>query len=403
MKRGDMSHYLFHGVRMPNEHDYLEKERDLYYPLLEGNELSNEFDVLKNIIEEGGLRGSLSYRKGKPTVYGGIDVICFTEMPLINLLEYVEIRNDRSKISEYGIAILKKDAFKFGARPVISGLSISEEEFIWEDSKNRVISEGLLPRNEQYRYVKLTTDIDWTHEREWRMKVDRNRALKEELFIKSLNGIYPTEYVNGVNIFCSEYFTKCIIIIKTEEEAKEIFDIVHRQLDSGYCIGGGEFTTNIEYLILDKAKALMQEDVSYSNIESLPDTVYYKHAFKELCIREKEKVDNALKKCFDKALIFANDFINNPTHELDESGAGYKDTAGYTYVGTYNSKHSIVRYLREKNMITNTNNFYSICNVMNKAPFKQGLCYHQYIAEKQAEYLNNELEVDIFTTYSILD
>ncbi len=119
MKRTDVSDYLIHFVRKPNPLDAPKNnewfDENSYFPLVLSEALINEFDVLINVIKEGGLRANFSFRKGHQTVYGYDPVICFTEMPLINFLQYVLQRNKIDRVSEYGFAILKQEAYKNGA------------------------------------------------------------------------------------------------------------------------------------------------------------------------------------------------------------------------------------------------------------------------------------------------
>lgn len=241
--RTDISKYLIHSVRRPNSTDIPPDNEDeqLYYPLRDDEEIYDEYESLINIIEEGGLRASSSFRNGKATIYGGDPVVCFTEMPLINFIQYVKDRNNRYRFTEYGIALLKKEVFENKGRPVISGLS-DDNKFKFENNKSRIIQPNILPYKEQYRYVKLDliNGTDWTHEREWRIKCDCNI----KIFIID---DYPTY---GINVFSDFLFSETIIILNTEEEAKEIQEIVQKQLDCAYSKGGEEFCNKIKYLII---------------------------------------------------------------------------------------------------------------------------------------------------------
>ena len=147
MNRTDISKFVIHSVRKPNQNDFPNDDHEFsehdYFPLLSGEKLQDEFDVLTNIIREGGLRANLSFRNGKSTIYGNNPVICFTEMPLINFLQYVKLRDNRSRFTEYGVALLKKEVYKNGGRPVISGLS-SENKFEYLDSSKRIIKPAIL-------------------------------------------------------------------------------------------------------------------------------------------------------------------------------------------------------------------------------------------------------------------
>lgn len=154
----------------------MSRRKDLSSQLIHftrNNDDADAFEVLKNIISDGFLKCSWSVRNGKNTIFGDAPAVCFTEMPLFAFHEYVDKRNDFSKISNYGIALSKNELFKKGARNVIYGLS-NDGEF--ETRINDKMFVRGLDNNEQYRY--MLTDIgntnDWTHEREWRWKSRNN-------------------------------------------------------------------------------------------------------------------------------------------------------------------------------------------------------------------------------------
>lgn len=306
-KRTDISKYLIHSVRRPLVNDFpQEGEEELYFPLINDLKVHNDskdsiFSSLINIIKEGGLRASRSFRKRKATVYGGDPVVCLTEMPLINFIQYIKDRNDKYKFSEYGIAILKKEAFKNKGRPVISGLSY-DNKFEFENNDKRILHPNILPYKEQYRYVKLdlVNGTDWTHEREWRIKCEYD---KKHFHIKSKESldVYMTW---GVNMFSDIFYSETIIILKTKEEAVEIQQIVQKQLDNGYSKGGEEFYNKIKYLIIDKAVEYLENN-SLTRIEDLPIDTFYKHVYEEITENEKKEIKEIIQECTNLGSYFS--------------------------------------------------------------------------------------------------
>lgn len=395
--RTDLSKYMIHSVRRPSAQDYPSDQEDElnYFPLLSGESLEDEFEVLKNIIREGGLRASLSYRNGRATVYGNTPVVCFTEMPLINFLQYVKKRNRRTRFTEYGIALLKNEVYKNGGRPVISGLSVGNE-FEYLDSSKRIIKPEILPFSEQYRYVKLDIYTDWTHEREWRIACDSNQNILTVLD-DYRNDIFET---CGLNIFSDMFYSEAVIIIKTEDEAERIAKIVRDQLDSGYAKGGEEFYIVIRYLIVDKAVEFM-ETANINSIEELPTDAFYTQVEATLTDAEKDKVRAALQKCSEASIQFANEFFKEYNLDTVEKQVNF-DLAGYAVVCSYDSDNKFYRYLLRENYGSAVSGSLWLNNLNHNAPHLQSIIYQEYLCKKQSEILNNELD-DIFTVYSKLD
>lgn len=398
MRRTDISKYLIHSVRKPEESDLPNKPYEFddhnYFPLLQDEKLSNEFDVLKNIIREGGLRANLSFRNGKATIYGDNPVICLTEMPLINFLEYVRLRHNPSRITQYGVAMLKKEVYKNGGRPVISGLSTEKFEYL--DAQKKILKPEILPFSEQYRYVKFDFFTDWTHEREWRIVCNR----EEEKF--TILDDYHLDYFEtyGLNIFSDFYFSEVIIILYSETEAKEIHQIVQDQLDSGYAKSGQEFYTKIRYLIVQKAIELLDKK-QFNSIEDLPESVFYEHTYEVLTEIEVEKVKNALNKCSNLSKQFANEFFNLYNLHTEESRLNY-DISGFSVVTSSHSDNKYYRYLLNENYADAVNGSIWLKNLSEDIPNLQSLTYQEYISKKQSEILNKEID-NIFHYYSKVD
>lgn len=114
--------------------------------------------MLKKILRDGYIRAGWSFRNNSPTIYGPKAAVCFTEMPLFGLIEYSKTRNAEYFIEDYGIAFLKDELYKAGARPVIYGLTTGHKE---ASEKDKYFGKGLrnlafetgLGLKEQYRYV----------------------------------------------------------------------------------------------------------------------------------------------------------------------------------------------------------------------------------------------------------
>ncbi|NOQ27410.1 MAG: hypothetical protein GQ564_18765 [Bacteroidales bacterium] len=398
--RTDISKYVIHSLRQPNHSDYPKEEielEELYFPLRDDSVIYNEFECLINIIEEGGLRASRSFRNGNATIYGGDPVVCFTEMPLINLIQYVKERNDRTRFTEYGIALLKKDVFKNNGRPVISGLS-EDNIFKYENKENKIICPKIIPYKEQYRYVNLDIDkgTDWTHEREWRIKCELG---KKDFSVRD-DSVLNTHLTWGINVFSDFLFSEAIIILKTEDEAKEMQSIVQQQLDCGYSSGGEEFCNIIKYLIIDKAVTYLENN-SLTRIEDLPIDTYYEHYYEEISENEKKKIKSIILECTELATKFADEFIANTKIEKDKDGF-YKDICGSARVASYETTNKYMRFLLNEGIATSIGDCFWLNKLQDKVPFVQCMSYYAYIANKQCDFLNKEIEA-IFTVYSMRD
>lgn len=125
---------------------------------LAGNrENSSAKAALASILREGLIRGSgnAGYIKGnKPAV-------CFTEMPLSALHHFVQTSRPTKHPYEYfGIALSKQSGWERGARPVVY---LPDTEALW------------IPPEQKWRHVRFEPgDVDFSHEREWRVEGDFN-------------------------------------------------------------------------------------------------------------------------------------------------------------------------------------------------------------------------------------
>lgn len=111
---------------------------------------------LESILQSGALKGGDGFIKGK------YRCVCFSEAP-VSKLPYIMANAPahKFKYEPYGVMVDKRWFYKQGGRPVIYG---SEDEF------------ERLPEDMKHRHVQLRLDapydIDFTWEREWRLKTD---------------------------------------------------------------------------------------------------------------------------------------------------------------------------------------------------------------------------------------
>jgi len=114
----------------------------------------NPSDVFDSIISEGALRG------GTGLIKGGYRCICFSEAPIGKLGQILANPSQHGvRYAPLGVMVDKAWLYAQGGRPVIYQ---SEEEY------------ELLVEEQRYRHVRFEpqNDIDFTWEREWRIKTD---------------------------------------------------------------------------------------------------------------------------------------------------------------------------------------------------------------------------------------
>lgn len=149
--------------------------------LTKPNEELNAFEVLMKILKEKRIIGSTNKTvngEQRGFICGKDSAVCFQDVPLLSLSENIlheqRLRHekpDRSiRYGAFGLRFDKRYIFKKGGRPVL--YEVTE------------IAKSFLPEEEHWRIVKFdlgNTDnlIDWTHEREWRIKGDLDFELKD--------------------------------------------------------------------------------------------------------------------------------------------------------------------------------------------------------------------------------
>ena len=153
--RRDIGNFLVHWTRDRLESKDFQQTRRV-----------TAFDVLLEILKSGCIRGSSSY------IRGGHACVCFTEAPIAEMVSIFSASaltmndDDRLRYLPYGIGLTKQDVFEKGGRPVIYG---PEADY------------DVLPSELEWRHCKYdpTREIDFTWEREWRIKTDK-LALESE-------------------------------------------------------------------------------------------------------------------------------------------------------------------------------------------------------------------------------
>ncbi len=169
-ERTDITDYVIHWIRRRYEGGYIE-------PLT----------TLLNIIKCGYLKPSFAPRPSfyggpkRPTVRGPYPAVSFTEQTFENFMKSCKILPNR--YSPYGIALYKRALYRYGGRSVIYdsgdilGELLSPNEPGYEEGKE--IYKNGLAKDYQYLWVRYepipNVDgyvVDWTHEREWRCRVN---------------------------------------------------------------------------------------------------------------------------------------------------------------------------------------------------------------------------------------
>jgi len=98
---------------------------------------------------------------GLRMVRGGQPVVCFCDAPL-NELRRLLVRTNRRRYEPFGLAVERRYAFDFGARPALYIPAAEAERIIDAEEMWRVVVFDL----------ERDPPIDWTLEREWRLAGD---------------------------------------------------------------------------------------------------------------------------------------------------------------------------------------------------------------------------------------
>jgi hypothetical protein len=131
-------------------------------------------DVLIKILNDRKIIGS---NPAEGFIIGNEKAVCFQDAPVYGLTQnliheqyYIKELGSKVRYRGIGLGFSKKYAYSKGARPVIY--------------ESKEIAKSIINESEWWRIVTydLSDDeniIDWTHEREWRIKGDFNFELNE--------------------------------------------------------------------------------------------------------------------------------------------------------------------------------------------------------------------------------
>jgi hypothetical protein len=120
-----------------------------------GSATASAFDNLVAILTDCRIMGGLRMVKG------GQPVVCFCDAPLTELRRLL-VRNNRRRYQPFGLAVERRYAFDFGARPALYMPAAEAERIIDAEEMWRVVVFDL----------EHDPPIDWTFEREWRLAGD---------------------------------------------------------------------------------------------------------------------------------------------------------------------------------------------------------------------------------------
>lgn len=169
--RSDISTYLTHLTR-------------------ENDDLSG-IDVLIKILKEKTLLGSTN----SGFIQGSDRAVCFQDAPLYSITQnliHEQFNRDelggKIRYRPYGISFNKKYIFNKGGRPVIyEQKDIARKKY--PDDLWRIVSFDLNDKN---------NIVDWTHEREWRVKGNFQFDLAEVTVLLTNKSAYKT-FINKID------------------------------------------------------------------------------------------------------------------------------------------------------------------------------------------------------------
>lgn len=157
--------------------------------LTKSNNGLSAFQNLIKILSEKKLYGS-TQKSG--FIVGTESAVCFQDVPLLSLAENIEYEKEhctgKIRYEAYGLRFNKCHLYQKGARPVIYGETEYLKEILPETEYWRIVNHNLADVNHL---------IDWTHEREWRIKGSLEFKYKDiEIIVYS-----DDDYQNMVKYF----------------------------------------------------------------------------------------------------------------------------------------------------------------------------------------------------------
>jgi hypothetical protein len=187
--------------------------------LTKGNDTLSAFRVLMKILTEETIIASGNKTvngKQRGFICGNSPVVCFQDVPLYSLSENIlyeqkikkETDDSVIRYTPWGLRFSKNYIYQQGGRPVLY--------------ENSDVAKLFLPKSEYWRIVKfdLNNDkniVDWTHEREWRIKGNLEFDLSEAEILmsneKSINHFYKHCKDNNLGYIFENI--KGIIVLKS--------------------------------------------------------------------------------------------------------------------------------------------------------------------------------------------
>ena len=152
--------------------------------LTKGMSDEEAFERLWKILTDKKLKGS----DNSGFIVGKERAVCFQDLPLINIaenLQYEDILGDKIRYSWFWVRFNKIQLYKRGLRPVIYGATNVLKSDLTEKQYWRIVN---------LDYSDYDNVIDWSHEREWRVKGDLEFEYNEiEILVK--NNTYYRKFI----------------------------------------------------------------------------------------------------------------------------------------------------------------------------------------------------------------
>ena len=157
VRTGSTSEWLIHWTRAP-QNEWAGESRDEHLSSKLLSDTSHErtsFGTLQRIVDEKALRATSGNTRAN------VDVVCFSELPLVMLLAKRVFRSHRGRwdFEHFGIGVRRQRIKSLGGRPVIYG-----DESVWQ-----ALPEGERPWFQPQQCQAGDSPIDWTVESEWRL------------------------------------------------------------------------------------------------------------------------------------------------------------------------------------------------------------------------------------------
>lgn len=157
VRTGSTPEWLIHWTRAPQK-EWAGESCDEHFSSMLLSDACDErtaFGTLQRIVNEKALRATSGNTRAN------VDVVCFSELPLVMLLPKRVFRSHRGRwdFEHFGIGVRKQRIKSLGGRPVIYG-----DESVWQN-----LPEGERPWFQPQQSQTGDSPIDWTVESEWRL------------------------------------------------------------------------------------------------------------------------------------------------------------------------------------------------------------------------------------------